>query len=355
MSHLRVRVRPPHSHRGLLVLSAVIAAVLVVPTAVFSATWMYLPQAIFLRGNWLLIINLTQLGLILVPFFTFVVWLSRQCQHTSWVAATGAAYWFVLVLMVLLANSLSMPHWGFDPLHQLLMAFAVASLIGAVAAIVVMKIYRMFFRRVIEQDGTLCSACGYPVSRSKSANCPECGEQHRPATTTRGERAIAACARNGRAILVAMLVLFTLGYGWAILAERQHRTLGENFGDMWIRSDRPAFFDDDRSASAVYRPIRIGRHDAEAILMLEQTHAFCRPDLELRIAYVQSGQDVWPFAQHGSAIITIAVPREQFREVLRHGPPDTAIARLIETAETEGWLPVEHSPERKRIVVDWSE
>ncbi len=161
-----------------------------------------------------------------VPAVAFIVpllsalWLVRSCHHAIWHVLYGAGLGIAALVVPLLAWS---GHaYGLagvtEPLF--LRALAVRSLAAAVggswAMLTWLAVYRVARRQVVEQDGTVCPACGGCIEQMPLGPCPHCGaafDAARLARLRNRER-----RRWGRRGLPAIVwILFIAATLWAVI------------------------------------------------------------------------------------------------------------------------------------------
>ena len=108
------------------------------------------------------------------------LWFARRCQRSSHVYLAGHLFCGCYVLAFAFATSgLAPGAWvsvGVVWLAGLLVLAMAVGAIGGFANILLRTLNRRLLFQVLEQDGTLCRACGYQIGKPPlSSRCPECG------------------------------------------------------------------------------------------------------------------------------------------------------------------------------------
>ena len=182
MPALKVHVRPPHRHRGLMILCAFYGitfsciAVLLGRFGLLLAVWLASVQSRWGPG---VIMAIIMIGGVFVPPLIVACSLARSCQHKwptylcgqivgSCMAAAGQISQYFLF-----PGSYRFSEW-WEHLVTVLgcLAFGAAAGLGY---LLVRFLYVNFVSVLVEQDGTLCVKCGYCIARSSSERCSECG------------------------------------------------------------------------------------------------------------------------------------------------------------------------------------
>jgi hypothetical protein len=353
----RIRVRPAHSHGGVIAFAATLGAMMAVPVAAYTWFWYSVPDFIrFFRYNFW-IINSIQAVIAFIPFLLFIIWLPRHCQHARWVAAAGATYALSLAAFSMLGVDLFLPWAAWDGLLEHLALLPIGALAGAGIALLMLVVYRWLIVRVIEQDGTLCHHCAYPAGRSNSAACPECGTPIGEMPRSRSDRLMAGFARRRRVSFAAMFIVLAAGYALVARAEHEHRTLGRSFGGEW-RTYHHAVYNplQSRLETAAFRPIGFDDPRAVAVITMARHPAWRRRELQLRTGYLTdvSGDGM---ISPGEPWIHMNVPPHRVPHVMKFGPSEAVIERLREAAIASEWreTATRWQAPTERIELSWPE
>jgi hypothetical protein len=80
--------------------------------------------------------------------------------------------------------------------------------IGALGLVMVLAVRRLFFVRLITQDGTMCPSCGYCVAYLENSRCPECGSSFdRAQLCEQGRSTVRPAAAGKRRILMSAAIV----------------------------------------------------------------------------------------------------------------------------------------------------
>jgi hypothetical protein len=325
---------------GLLAIAAVLGAVMAIPVASYSWLWSYLPPWTWSSAFRIWFISLIQAALALVPFLAFLIWLPRHCQHVRWVAAAGATYSLSITLFAFVLADLAYPYNAFDALPYYLPLIPVGPVIGSAMALAACGLQRSFVSQLLEQDGTLCSHCGYPARRSGSVTCPECERACTVIARSRSERLIHWFGFHNRRVLGTLATIVALGYGVVYWTNREHQTLGRTFGEEWTHSRHQVVtgMGSRKRGTATYRPVGTDGGSGVVVVALSHRPSWRKRELSVALGHIvrvsPGGNDL---IASGNPAVYVHVPREHQRRLLRHGPPEHIIQRLLQRASEEGW------------------
>lgn len=356
MSASRVRVRLPHSHWGLALLSVWLGALASIPL-VFAAIG---PEWITLRMT-----ESTYIAIAMVPVLLFVAWLVTQCHHQAGIAPASASYAISFYTFLVVPICLHFPFiFVYSGINWMTPAGAVIAVCTVtILSLVALGVCRSFVFRLVEQDGTLCEVCAYPAGRSRSTRCPECGSPANEApTTSRTSRLIEWIARHRLFSIGPPAAIIVIGIVWLLLSARDHRLLGNDSWDggpwetvFWSLS-APLDFG---PATCAHQPFSEGSVMHIAV-DLAQRSAWQSRHMRIRIASRQSlastGRPRSFEIVNGDPVIQCIVPPEHITAVLRNGPPAELISRLQRAAEQADWKPADQwYAVREIIEVPWSD
>ncbi len=354
MATSRVRVRKPASGVGLGILTVAVGLIVPSPLAFGLAFRTESPVPLA--------------GLLVAPFL-FALALSAICQRsrTVLVLTTGfviACAVGATVVVRLIASS--RPLALFELVDVATGAIGVGAAIGLLAmaygalAVGVMALFRFAVWRVVDQDGTLCSRCGYPVAQSDSPTCPECGVVRASnSARERTHRLTNWVSRRRRAWIGGVAALLVAAIAWLVALElpfaRFDRTFGESrgwtvAGDEIIRNAPSAGF------GVAHRRQRMMTTDTDrAMVTVQVGRSSAIAPMWMRISIPHARQVIVDAAgQRREANLFTDVPPTEIDRVLRDGVPPRVIDGLIARSRTPAGPPITMAIEEfGRLHVPW--
>ena len=361
MPALRVHVRPPHKHTGLMILCAFYGItfgcipVLLGRVGPWLAIWL-----IFAQGMWGFgaIMSIIMFCGILVPPVIVACSLARSCQHKlptflcgqvlgSCIGVPGSISQFFLFPGSMLLS----PWW--QHLVQVLGCLVAGAVVG-LAFLLVRFLYVNFVSVLVEQDGTLCVKCGYCIAQSPSERCSECGAPVDTALRQLGRVQRFAEFLGSRTRQMAYLATLLVAAGAAFLV--WHQLPVWRFSSTIAREEQfiisqyvPAggqstgFFE---FGPEIGREIEVGSVVGLLVVHLHRPAFYKQPLVQLRVATKVpwpgavgiAGQPAYYFL-NGVPRVVCELNQVQTRYVLKHDIPQRLIDALVEAAEEAGWVP----------------
>ncbi|MCH8970109.1 MAG: hypothetical protein IIA66_13455 [Planctomycetes bacterium] len=366
MPALRVYVRPPHKHTGLMILCAFYGItfgcipVLLGRVGPWLAIWL-----IFAQGMWGFgaIMSIIMFCGILVPPVIVACSLARSCQHKlptflcgqvlgSCIGVPGSISQFFLFP----GSMLLRPWW--QHLVQVLGCLVAGAVVG-LSFLLVRFMYVNFVSVLVEQDGTLCVKCGYCIAQSPSERCSECGAPVDTALRQLGRVQRFAEFLGSRTRQMAYLAAFLVSVGAAFLA--WHHLPVWRFSSTIAREEQYTISQyvpvggQSRGVLGlgpeVAREVTIGTLTGVLVVHLHRPAFYKAPLVQLRLATKVPFPGVVGIASQSGYFLLDGIPRVvcelneiQTRSVLKHDIPQRLIDALVEAAEEAGWTPATFTP-----------
>ncbi|NNE45976.1 MAG: hypothetical protein HKN37_04870 [Rhodothermales bacterium] len=209
----RVKVRPPHRHSALVLISGVLAFCCGAGMGCVGAAMLELAMAIPLLA-------LAWIAVLLLIMLTYLIWLSIRCQHPVYVVVSSVAFMVMMAIGVFTSMATVSPEFaivlrqGFGDLGGFVLA---AGILGGISGFMLVLFVRVTCVRVIDQDGSLCAVCGYPAGRGGQDRCSECGSRVQQRRQAAGLDHILS-GPAGRVRLCAVVVLIVaVGFAYVFL------------------------------------------------------------------------------------------------------------------------------------------
>lgn len=346
MPALKVHVRPPHRHKGLLILGAVYG----LACGCFFFTFIKEAEPIF---NWIAsnirVIGATQavmvfvLCVLLAPFIVCAAYMARFCQHKKSVylvlQVAGSSFVVGISATACLLEGLPPHQWA---TYLLFVGWTVG---GGVAAgllgLLFNGLHVNFMSVLQEQDGTLCVKCGYCVAHSPSDRCPECGVSRDTPITPLGRtyacgELLVEHSRKTKYAFCALVVFAVSTFVW-------HEMPVWKFSSRFETDDsvvRHALYRRGARNQVTYRhALDISRpieNDAQGrVLVIQQYRRsyFDSPRLQVRIGQVVSmpggGTGTYRYLQDGVPRIVCELDERQTQHAMDDGIPSTLARALM--------------------------
>ncbi len=327
-------------------------APLAVWSSILGALSGALASVLFVRPGWLLffwlrpLYQLLLMGMIvLVPALLLAPWLGSRCQRPGHVYLAGQTYCSLYVWALLLVSATLGPGatagLTLTTLVSVLGAGLIVGVAGGLANLLLLLVNRTFLFLVLEQDGSLCSHCGYQVGAPPATpRCPECGTlsraQARPAP--RWSRALRS---NGHwAGLALFCVLAT-----AIMAHRfvvegaETRAFLRAFGGSNRMFEGVILGEGGRGAwesVGVYQelPARPGQI---VMILYDATREPGEPAMQVRLGTLTRTPGGHLFPADASPCVMSSLDEQQAEYATAKGIPPSLIDELIDVAAAAGW------------------
>lgn len=273
-------------------------APLVVWSCILGALCGALASFLLVRPGWLANSGLRPLAILVlagmvlvVPSMLLALWLARRCQRRVHVYLAGQAHCSSYVWSLLLVSALLGPGAtaGLDlqTLVSALGAGLIAGVAGGLADLLLLLVNRTLNFRVLEQDGSLCGHCGYPVGAPPgSPRCPECGTpaaaQARPAS--RWLRALRSCGHWAALAMFCGLVSAILAHRFMVERAPTRNFLrafdgGDHvFHGAILGGDMPGVWE----CAGVYRELP-GRPGQTVMILFDATRDPGEPSMQVRL------------------------------------------------------------------------
>ncbi len=349
MSTHRVRVRLPHNHKGLLILSGSLGIFYGIIVHYCSGSWVASLET-----------GLEIMSLLLLGWWGW--YMSRNCQHPGPVFLSGLLIGSCGIAAIVIPYIVFHPSGdsGFlcPPWYEDLLCLAAIPLGGAAIGLVYLLfrfIHVHFISQLIITDGTLCGYCGYIVAYSPSDRCPECGSLKETPIVPHGRVYVLGeflAHRRWRRIAVILLGLIVLGvgyYGWYQYPFYRFAAKYEKLGGYqidWI-SDRLG----DRSIATYERLLLSAFYTTTCLrINLRRSGFFGSAEIEIRLVYKTNSsslikvllnpagallkpQEYW----EGDPHIVCRLNARQSRYVLENDIPGSLREVFYDTANQVGW------------------
>ncbi len=362
MPALKVHVRPPHKHKGLMILCAFYGitfgciAVLLGRFGPWATIWFASVQSVLGPG---VLMPIIMFGGIVVPPLIVACSLARSCQHKwptflfgqvlgSCIAVVGSISQFFLF-----SGSILLSEW-WQNLVQVLACLFFGAVTG-MGFLLVRFLYVNFVSVLVEQDGTLCVKCGYCIARSPSKRCSECGTRVETPVRRLGriQRLAEFLGSHARQMAYLAALLVTVGAAFVVWHQlpvwRFSRTIAgeEQFTFSQyvpVGGQSSGLFD---IGPETGREVEVGSSVGSLIAHLHRPAFYKAPLVQLRLATRVSfgapagntGQPNYYF-QEGDPRVVCELNEAQTRHVLKHDIPQGLIDALVEAAEEAGWAQV---------------
>jgi len=356
MPALKVHVRPPHRHKGLLMLGVVYGFAC---GCLFVGFITEAEPILNWIGNNIRVIGTVQavtvfvLCVFLAPLIVCVSYMARFCQHDKSVyfvgQVTGSSYVVGIFTTACLLQGLPPPEW------TTYLIFLGVSVGGGVAAgllgLLFNGLHVNFISVLLEQDGTLCVKCGYCVTHAPSDRCPECGLSK--ATPIKPLGRIYTCgellARHSGKTKYAFFVLIVCAASTFLWHEMPVWKFSSRFetDDSVVQrtSHRPAGLNQGfaRGALDISRPIENDGQGRVLIIQQYRRSYFDSPRLQVRIGQVVSmpggGTRTFRYLMDGVPRIVCELDERQTEHAMDKGIPRSLAEALLKAADDAGWVP----------------
>lgn len=362
MPATRVRVRPPHRHKGLFILWALYGISCGALFAVFmekmQRVWSYL--AFKLSGTLgFAAVPVVITLLLFTPPCCAALYMARCCQHRGPVYLSGqivgTCYGIGIMIAILFVKggpSTHTPWWGYLFIAGLIVGGGVfMGLIGLLFS----AVYYHFVAVLVEQDGTLCVTCGYPAAHSPSDRCSECGTSRDTPMAPFGRiyRFADYLGHHARSLLYVVLVVLVGTVGvviwhdlpvWRFTA----RFAGGRSPARAVHIPAGGYHPQTSMAVGIELNRGIAGGPAGAVLVIQQYRDtyFRAPRIQIRLAqWINLGViGPWkqPLGYHQDGIprIVCDLDADQTRHVMEHDIPEGLIDALVAAANEAGWTPM---------------
>lgn len=344
----RIRVRPPHPHVGLVLLEAILG----LSHGLLICVLIGNPIVIALCATPLVIVvAAVVLVLVFVPASLNAGQLVQCCNHLKWLVLMGqiygASFGFAVFLWLVSTNPMAVARPG----HTIL-EFLIFLIVPGLVAVSFVLVHLLFFRArglvLIEQDGTLCPMCAYPVRRSASESCPECGT---PANApTRRHALLGLCAGfvqrwpHWFGTALALIVVCSIAavtwyqYPYARFVSRYPSCVNE-FGLDYVTgvaSFAPTSF----TPNGLVSYQRIAGRDSEALVVVFGRPSFLAdPIMQIRLGGAdRANRTKTMYFRDGLPRVGCNLDATQTRHLLRHGLNDCLVKAIIEKAAAVDWV-----------------
>ncbi|MCZ6652773.1 MAG: hypothetical protein O7D91_07075 [Planctomycetota bacterium] len=356
MPALKVHVRPPHKHKGLLMLGAVYGLACGCPLVPFvrevEPVFNWLANNVRVVGPMQAVMAF-MLCVVLAPFVVCAAYMARSCQHNKSVylvgQVAGSSYVVGIFATACLLEGPPPPQW--TP-YLLVLGMSVG---GGVAAgllgLLFNGLHVNFISVLLEQDGTLCVECGYCVAHSPSDRCPECGVSRD--TPIRPLGRIYACgellAKHSGKTKYAFCALIVCAVSTFLWHEMPVWKFSSRFetDDSVVQnsSHRPGGLNQGftRGALDISRPIENDALGRVLIIQQYRRSYFGSPRLQVRVGHVVSmpggGTRTFRYLMDGVPRIVCELDERQTEHAMENGIPGTLVRALIKAADDAGWVP----------------
>ena len=297
---------------------------------------------------------LVQLIMFLLPIAPFGAVIIRYVVRRSTVVWCIVLFCFMYSLtfaMVGFVRSGGVEELALVGLPLILLGTTLMALPTSVFGLIPILVIRRFVS-VVDDDGTWCRQCAYPIGRSESATCPECGmaKGNWPAYPCQVRRLIYWSRRWVRPITLAAAVsclgayayyefsaaypirLFLKQFNWGSNTDRMlglmvnwNSTSSTDSAWFAVARSFPLESDPNKIIAVCFSPRpREGQPPMQIALQWAYTPATGMP----------TGLGGWT---SGSPPILCNLNDDQARFVIEHGVPKAIIHALLQEAERQGW------------------
>lgn len=268
------------------------------------------------------------LVLVLTPMVLPGLYMARCCQHRRAVFGGGALLGGVYAGSYYVVQ-LARYGWG-TPGSAYVGALFVAALVGT-THLAMLAFYRKYVGKLVIYDGTQCVGCGYCVSQTTSAVCPECGLARDTPMKPFGR---IYCFAQGlrRHWLLYAVILATAAMGavgtlawrtWPVWQIRQRLTI-ESEGI--IGSGRRVFVVD------IPEDIR------SLTIDFDYSNPMGDHGMVIRLStLINAATGGWH--DEGTVRVHARLNPVQVRAVLDGGLPDLLVRAMLDAADAAGWQP----------------
>ncbi len=272
------------------------------------------------------------LGLVLVltPMVLPGLYMARCCQHRGVVFAGGA-----LVGGVYAGSSFAVQvaryGWaGPGSAFAVLSVLFVAALVGT-AHVVMLAFYRRYVGRLIIYDGTQCVGCGYCVSHTTSAECPECGLARDTPMKPFGR--IYRFAQGLRRHRVLCALILATGATAAV------GTLAWRTWPVWqLRATLPIEFEGIMGRGRRVFVVDIPQEIRSVAIDFDYSDPMGDLGMVIRLStLINAATGGWD--DEGTVRVHARLSPAQARAVLDGGVPDSLVRAMLDAADAEGWQP----------------
>jgi hypothetical protein len=223
-------------------------------------------------------------------------------------------------------------------LLYLLVRWSSIGVLSGVTCVAVMALFRALVFAVVEQDGNRCWSCTYPVGKSRSGVCPECGNKFKE----RRNVAVWVTQTAGRRAMHASIMLIILAIGFGFLIVRQQMAILA-FVSVFEYKTHPAIFagfgtEGPERGAFISDPDQFG-HGQTAIVTLHCPSIFEAARIRIYGGNFHETHSNVTYAQGRHDRIWCELNPEQTRLTLASGLPSALQDELIRIAADQGWNP----------------
>jgi len=359
MPAIRVRVRPAHKHKGLLILWSLLG---IFSGIFFTTILMPLVEEIASGLGTSFLYYCVQVGFMIVAFMPplFVgLYMGRCCQHKKYAFLSGqlvsSLYVLAIFLSLLFAKRGNIIMVADSSLLLFLAFVLLAGLISGLANLLINWVYINYVSHLVVQDGSLCVNCGYVVIHSPSEVCSECGTpKEAPITSFGGTYHFAEfLGRRYRILLLFVLILILFATSVFLMENIPIWKFCAKFagdGELHMAYYQPAGGSTSSLDSNFVEVHRILNDDAQGrvlIILCYHEKFLGEPLIQLRIGELKtfpgmSGQHT--FHYDGTPRVVCELDEQQTKYIMGNDIPESLIEEMIKAADDAGWKPYPTAP-----------
>ena len=349
MPALKVHVRPPHKHKGLMILCALYGVCCGVAFAGFTR----IIEGLNFGPSVGLAIFLVLM--FMAPLLGAAMYLARYCQHKGPVylagQVAGTCYCAGIILTLFMiegATPRDTPWWA----YVLMAGVAVGN--GVMAGLINLLFRTVCFNGISvlkEQDGTLCVICGYCVVHSPSDYCPECGTLKsvpvRPlglpfrfgAHLDKHARLLGYGAAGVAVVVVSVLIWHSIPvWRFAARFETADSVVQNSFHRAALGS-----YELVQNALDIGNSIENDPQGRVLIIQQYRRSTFEGPLLQVRIGCVVSmpggGTRTFRYLLDGVPRVLCELDERETDHAMAGGIPGSLVEALVKAADDAGWMP----------------
>ncbi len=351
MPALKVHVRPPHKHKGLMILCAMYGVCCGVGFAIF--TWILDDLSFGPSAGFIIFLVCT----FMAPLLGVALYLARYCQHKGPVYLAGqvaGTCYFAGMLLTLFVIDGVMP--SVTPWWVYLQMIGVAVGNGVIAGLINLLFRTVCFNGVsvlMEQDGTLCVSCGYCVVHSPSDCCPECGTPRDAPLKSSGRifrfaELLGSHSRNLKYSAAVILVLAVAGFAyqhapiWRLKQRFKSECHVQPVTSYTLASGQ---YGGAASGASACKPLDDDPANRVIIVCYYRRTFFGSYRMLLSLAYHVSMPDgrggTWTYNQMGNPRVACDLNEEQAAFVVSSGIPESLSDAMIQAADDAAWEPLQ--------------